>query len=434
MSGSKNHVASPGGVIELSRRIRARELTPSDLVRRYLDRIEACEADVQAWVVVDRERAMAAAEAMTAEQADGRFRGPLHGIPVGIKDICDVAGLPTRCNSKSREDAPPATADSEIVAALRAAGAIVLGKTHTTEFAFYDPSPARNPYNLAHTPGGSSSGSGAAMAAGMVPAAVGTQTVASVNRPAAYCGIAAVKPSTRSYPTYGIATLSPVYDTPGVYAETVADAVRLFECVAPPHMAGQPGPGGKPRVLVLDDPILGEADDEVIAARDATRQRLAEAGHEVIDRTSPVSWDAMQVLQANTVAYEMARVLAPMLDLPPDRMGEKLREAIVAGGEIAYETYLAERHKLDEMRAVFFEGCGPDDVFLWPATPKTAPEGLAWTGDRRYIAPWTALGGSTITMPAGHGRGGLPIGMLLAGMPGCDRATNAHAVALADGA
>ena len=143
----------------------------------------------------------------SARRAEGRLRGPLHGIPVAIKDIIDVEGLPTRANSRSRASRRRPSNDAEIVLALKAQGAIILGKVHTTEFAFFDPSPARNPHNLAHTPGGSSSGSAAAVAAGMAPAAVGTQTVASVNRPAAYCGIAAFKPSTRSLSTFGITPL-----------------------------------------------------------------------------------------------------------------------------------------------------------------------------------------------------------------------------------
>ena len=143
----------------------------------------------------------------SAEAEQGHIRGALHGVPVAIKDIIDVEGLPTRANSRSRASAPPASNDAEIVLALKAQGAVVLGKVHTTEFAYFDPSPARNPHNLAHTPGGSSSGSAAAVAAGMAPAAVGTQTVASVNRPAAYCGIGAFKPSTRSLSVFGITPL-----------------------------------------------------------------------------------------------------------------------------------------------------------------------------------------------------------------------------------
>ena len=174
------------------------------------------------------------------EAAQGRIRGALHGVPVAIKDIIDVEGLPTRANSRSRASAPPASNDAEIVLALKAQGAVILGKVHTTEFAYFDPSPARNPHNLAHTPGGSSSGSAAAVAAGMAPAAVGTQTVASVNRPAAYCGIGAFKPSTRSLSVFGITPLGPSYDTPGFYGWSVDDAVYVYEAVAPSFLRPKP--------------------------------------------------------------------------------------------------------------------------------------------------------------------------------------------------
>ena len=191
-----NFVADPGRVRDLAGAMARKELSPVALVRRYLDRIAEAAPDVQCWREVDGERALAVAAEREREAAQGRLRGPLHGIPVAIKDIIDVEGLPTRANSKSRASIAPAANDAEIVLALKARGAVILGKVHTTEFAYFDPSPARNPHNLAHTPGGSSSGSAAAVAAGMVPASVGTQTVASVNRPASYCGIAAFKPST----------------------------------------------------------------------------------------------------------------------------------------------------------------------------------------------------------------------------------------------
>ena len=228
-------VADPGRVDALAQQIRDGVLSPVDLVQHCIDRIDAVEPQVEAWRELCTDTAFAEAKNLEQEIETGLIRGPLHGIPVGVKDIIDVKGVPTRCNSKSRADIGPATADAEVVAALRTAGAIILGKTHTTEFAFRDPSPARNPHNLAHTPGGSSSGSGAAVGAGMVPVALGTQTMASVNRPAAYCGIAAYKPSTRLMPGGGVAPLSYLYDTVGYYGWNVGDAATVFETICPSH-------------------------------------------------------------------------------------------------------------------------------------------------------------------------------------------------------
>jgi aspartyl-tRNA(Asn)/glutamyl-tRNA(Gln) amidotransferase subunit A len=420
-TSNKSFAASPGSVVEIAASIRAGNTTPSDVVKGYLERIAAVDSVVNAWVSVDDAGALAEASEMTREAARGEFRGPLHGVPVAIKDICDVVGWPTRCNSATRVNAEPATADADIVAALRNAGAIVLGKTHTTEFAYYDPSPARNPHNTDHTPGGSSSGSGAAVGSGMVPAAVGTQTVASVNRPASYCGVSAFKPSTRSMSAYGIAPLAPMYDTPGVYGWNVADAVALYNAVCPPHAHAVEVRASESRVLVLDDPFLGEADDEVIAARDRVADQLRDAGHVVETTASPVSMEMLNDVQGHTTVYELARVHAALLKLPEDQVGSVLRQAVIDGAEITDEIYQKERHKINAMRAEFYDAVRPTDIVLWPSAPATAPAGLEWTGDRRYIAPWTALGGPVVSMPSGLGASKMPIGMLLVGAPGYDR-------------
>lgn len=420
-TSNNSFAASPGSVVEIAANIRAGNTTPSDVVQGYLERIAAVDSAVNAWVSVDDAGALSEASEMTREAARGEYRGPLHGVPVAIKDICDVAGWPTRCNSATRANAGLATADADIVAALRNAGAIVLGKTHTTEFAYYDPSPARNPHNTDHTPGGSSSGSGAAVGAGMVPAAVGTQTVASVNRPAAYCGVSAFKPSTRSMSAYGIAPLAPMYDTPGVYGWSVADAVAVYNAVCPPHAHAVEIRERTPRVLVLDDPFLGEADGEIITARDRVAAQLREAGHVVETIISPISMEALNDVQGHTTVYELARVHAALLEFPEDQVGSVLRQAVIDGAEITDEIYRKERHEINAMRAAFYDVVGPTDIVLWPSAPTTAPAGLEWTGDRRFIAPWTALGGPVVSMPSGFGAGDMPIGMLLAGAPGYDR-------------
>ena len=183
-------IQNPGHIRDLSAAMAKGEITAEALVRRYLDRIAAVDGQVKAWIHVLADAALAEARALDAERKAGRLRGPLHGIPVGIKDVIDVRGLPTRANSPSRADIAPASADATVVAHLRAAGAIILGKLHTTEYAFFQSlPPTRNPWDVARTPGGSSAGSGAAIAAGMVPLALGTQTAGSVNRPAAYTGV-----------------------------------------------------------------------------------------------------------------------------------------------------------------------------------------------------------------------------------------------------
>lgn len=427
-------VQDPGRVRALAGDIAAGRLSPVALVERYLARINEADPHVQCWRQVDGAQALAQARLREAETKAGRSRGALHGVPFAVKDIIDVEGLPTRCNSRSRADVAPATADAEIVLALRRLGAIPLGKVHTTEFAFFDPSPARNPHNLEHTPGGSSSGSAAAVAAGMAPIALGTQTVASVNRPAAYCGIAAFKPSTRSLSTFGIAPLAPSYDTVGFYGYTVDDAVAAFEALCPAFL---PPPAALParlRLVVPEDPHLAEATADVRASMTRVELSLAAAGHDIARRASPISFARLFAIQRQTMLYEAGRALAHLRGAPAGSVGEKILGAVGDGLAIAAADYLDMRREIDHLRHDFFAAFPDADLFLWPAAPDGAPKGLAWTGDPRFISPWTALGGPIVTMPAGTTTAGLPLGCLITGRPGSDRFLARAAPSLAQAA
>ncbi len=422
MSEIPNTVSDPGRVDALAQAIRDGELSPVDLVQGYLDRIETVEPQVEAWRELCGDAALKEAAILETEIQSGTIRGPLHGIPVGVKDIIDVLGVPTRCNSKSRANAGPATADAEVVAALRIAGAIVLGKTHTTEFAFRDISPARNPYNLAHTPGGSSSGSGAAVSAGMVPVALGTQTMASVNRPAAYCGISAFKPSTRLMPGGGVFPLSYLYDTVGYYGWSVADSASVFEAICPSHarMHGIAASDAPLNITVLHDRVLDSADADIHKSIENTEARLKEAGHNVTRQDSPIDIAGLQEHHRLTMEYDAGHTRKDLLDEPEGSVGDFLCEALRRGLATSDEAYFAGRRQIDHARHTFFNHFPGTDAFIWPATPKTAPEGLAWTGDASYISPWTTLGGPVVTMPVGLSSENMPIGCLVAGAPGCD--------------
>ena len=431
-ANSYKFAADPGRVRDLADQIVGKTLSPVALVQRYLDRITAADPQVQCWRQLDAERALETAREREREAAQGSIRGPLHGVPVAIKDIIDVEGLPTRANSRSRAGAPPASGDAEIVLALKRAGAIILGKVHTTEFAFFDPSVARNPHDIRHTPGGSSSGSAAAVAAGMVPIAVGTQTVASVNRPAAYCGIAAFKPSTRSLSTYGITPLGPSYDTPGFYGWSVADAIEAFAAIAPPFLTA-PAPL-RPAMLTVcipDDPHISDAIPEMKAALARFADAFASAGHAVTRPASPISFERLCNLQRSTMAYEAGRALRHLLAEPAGSVGAKLTDLIREGLAIAPGRYLDERSAIDHMRETLFAKLTAD-LFLWPAIPASAPQGLSWTGDPKYIAPWTALAGPIVSLPAGLAGNGLPIGCIVASRPGSDLAMCAWARQLAE--
>jgi aspartyl-tRNA(Asn)/glutamyl-tRNA(Gln) amidotransferase subunit A len=389
---------------------------------------------LQCWRQVDGERALLVAAEREREAAQQRIRGPLHGVPVAIKDIIDVEGLPTRANSASRAAAAPASNDAEVVLALKAKGAVVLGKVHTTEFAYFDPSPARNPHNLAHTPGGSSSGSAAAVAAGMAPTAVGTQTVASVNRPAAYCGIGAFKPSTRSLSTFGITPLGPSYDTPGFFGWSVDDAAYVYQAIAPSFQSPPRSPLRlKPTVCIPDDPHIGDAIPQMKAALRRCADAFAAAGHAVELVKPPIAFERLFRIQLSTMAYEAGRALKALLDQPPSRVGDRLLALIREGLAITPQRYLDERAEIERMRETFFASLKAD-IFLWPAAPATAPAGLASTGDPKYISPWTALGGPIVSMPAGRADNGLPVGCILSSRPGTDLDMCAWARALDDAA
>jgi aspartyl-tRNA(Asn)/glutamyl-tRNA(Gln) amidotransferase subunit A len=415
-------VGDLGRLQALASDIASGALSPVDLVERCLERIAEIDPAVQCWRVVDGDRARAVAEERLAEARAGRTRGLLHGIPIGVKDVIDVAGLTTLANSKSREGCRPADADAEIVLALKRQGAIILGKVHTTEYAFFDPSPARNPHKLAHTPGGSSSGSAASVAAGMVPLALGTQTVASVNRPASYCGISAFKPSTRSTAMYGITPLAPSYDTVGFMAKTVDDAVYAFTAAAAPFACATQGaePEAALQIVVPEDPHLDDCDDAIVRALDRAASELAAAGHKVDRVAAPIDFAHLCKLQRATMLYEAGRALAFLLAFPEEAVGAKLRQAILDGQAIAESTYLDARAEIDAMRTTFWSAMA-ETTCLWPANPQTAPEGLAWTGDPKYISPWTALAGPVVSVPLGLAPDGLPIGALISSAPGTDR-------------
>ena len=426
-------VQDPGRIRDLAEAIRNKDLRPTDLVQRYLDRIGEVQPVAEPWREVDSDGALATAAERSAQAERGEILGPLHGIPFGVKDIIDVQGLPTRCNCKALQNRPPAAADAEVVLSLKAAGAIVLGKVHTTEFAFFDPSPARNPHDTDHTPGGSSSGSAAAVASGTVPMALGTQTMASVNRPAAYCGISAFKPSTRSMCGFGVAPLAPSFDTVGFYGATVDDAVYAYEAAAVSHTraaAPRPDETTKARIVVIDDPLVSDCGADMQATFDAEAERFRSLGYAVERRPSPVPFDRLRKLHWDAMVYEAARALAWLKDYPEKDVGSRLREALEEGAAIPAERYIAGRAEINRLRHAFFDAFDVMDAFFWPATPEAAPKGLASTGEPKYIAPWTVLGGPLVTLTTNGTSNGLPLGCILGGYPGMDLRTGALARAL----
>ena len=412
-------VGSFGRIGALAADIAAGRVASAELVERALARIAQVDGAVQAWAVVLADAARAAARARDTEARAGRLRGPLHGIPVGVKDVIDVAGVPTRANCRARADLPPAAADATVVAHLRAAGAVILGKTHTTELAYFESvPPTRNPHDLARTPGGSSAGSAAAVASGTVPLALGTQTAGSVNRPAAYCGIGAFKPSTLAVGGSGVVPLAPSFDTVGAFAASAADAAVLAAAFAPAHLhLGSGARTPADRIVVLRDPWLARADAETQAALDAFATRLATAGLRVEEAASPVSLEEVWAAHRTVLLAELGRCHG---GLPADRLAPRLAADIATGRAITEDDYHDALATLAARRMAFWHGFAEGDALLLPAAPAVAPVGMA-TGDASFIVPVTALGGPAASVPAGLGAAsGMPVGALLTASPGAD--------------
>jgi aspartyl-tRNA(Asn)/glutamyl-tRNA(Gln) amidotransferase subunit A len=393
-------------------------IDPVLLLKVSLARIDAVERSVQGFRLIDRDGAMARAERLRQEAASGRVRGPLHGVPVAIKDVIDVAGFPTRAGSKTREGIAASTADATVVAQLRAAGAVIVGKAHTTEFAFFEgPPPTRNPHDLTRTPGGSSSGPAAVVAAGMVPLSVGTQTAGSVSRPAAYCGIAAFKPSTLGWPAFGIVPFAPSFDTPGVFAYRVADATAAARVLMQPFLQATAAPAAL-RLAVVDDPVLEAASGAVRATIQSATEKLRAAGRPVSSFPAPIPLGQIAAWHKTMTDYELARAhpfLAASNDVAPG-----LAEAGRRGAAIADDDYETAVRAIAAARVAFWSAAEDFDALIFPAAPDIAPVGTK-TGDPRFIIPFTALGGPIVSVPLGFDQG-LPLGLMLCGAPGTDSA------------
>lgn len=412
-------VRDPGRVRDLAAAMAAGTLTSEALVRRCLDRIAEVDDQVQAWIHVLGEEALAAARVLDAERRAGTLRGPLHGIPVAVKDVIDVRGLPTRANSPSRADIAPATADATVVAHLRAAGAVVLGKVHTTEFAYFQSlPPTRNPWDLARTPGGSSAGSGAAIASGTVPLALGTQTAGSVNRPAAYTGVGAFKPSTLAIGGVGVVPLAPSFDTVGAFGATAQDAAYLAAGYAADHLGLASSRAVMPRIVVLEDPLVARLAVPAMAARIAALvEGLGGAGLALRHAAAPASLEEMLAAHRRVMLAELGRTHAL---LPQGRIAPRIASDIAAGLAIPDADYHADLRALAVLRSAFWAGFAPDELVLLPAAPDVAPEG-GTTGDPSFVIPTTVLGGPVATLRAGvAAASGMPVGALLFGPPGAD--------------
>lgn len=400
-------------------------------VENALGAIEKLDPQLHAWVLVDQEGARRAAEELTAEVESGKNRGPLHGMPVGIKDIVDVRGMPTRAGSTLTDDRL-AERDAPVVAALRKAGAVILGKTVTVEFACFDPPPTLNPWSkdLTHTPGGSSSGSAVAVATGMCEAAIGTQTGGSLVRPSSYCGIATCKPTFGRVSRDGVYPVSHEFDHVGPMARTVAQLEAMLQClpvsadfVPPDGTAGErdkaetPAWRGEhgPRLGLIEPFFMEIADETVRRLTEASLQRLRESGATVVSVDCPVDFFAVQSMHRSIMSVEAATVHRRLFAEQREGYGPMITVLLDEGLQAKGVDYSEVLGRLRTYRRAVVRLLDGVDALIVPSTHTTAPPSLSTIGTSEFQAPWSCAGLPVVSMPCGLDDAGLPAAVQLIG-------------------
>lgn len=382
--------------------------TSEALMRACLERISERDPSIEAWEFLDPAMALAAARARDA--APGK--GPLHGVPVAIKDIIDTATMPTGYGSWIYSGHRPGT-DASCVSALRAAGAVIMGKTVTTEFATFRPGKTRNPHNREHTPGGSSSGSAAAVASGMAPIALGTQTVGSIIRPAAFCGTVGFKATQGLLDLTGVKPLAPALDSLGCFTRSVRDAALWFSV-----LSGQPpAPRCKrpPKVALVRSAQWHEASAESRGALEAAAATLGQAGIVVTEPVLPEAFNALVECQNIVFSRGACVALAQEWAEHRDALSPQLVEVLAYGESISQGALAEAEATAAACRRALKDLFQEVDVILTPAAPGEAPPGLTATGDPMFNRTWTLMLGPCATLPSATGPTGLPVGVQLVG-------------------
>ena len=400
-------------------RLRAGELTSADFTAALLARTESLEKTIHAFAWLDRGHALTAANAADAQRAAGIKPGRLHGVPIGVKDIFATAGIPTGMGSPAFAGFVPEKSAAMVVRA-EAEGAFTFGKTVTAELAYFTSGPTRNPWNPAHTPGGSSMGSAAAVAAGMLPLAFGTQTNGSVIRPAAFCGCVGFKPGEGTLATTGIQPFSPTLDQPGLLARSVEDVALAFAALregpeASRTEAWPPPLGRPPRLAAVRSQVWSQAEPAAQQSFIETLARLRTAGAEVIETELPTAFEGAHGVHRTIMAYEAARTLGALQSQQRAKLSAVLNRFLDEGraiGAAAHAEALVQRQTL---RAGFGPFLAGFDAIVTLPTRGEAPATLEHTGDPVFCTIWTLLGVPALTLPVGFGPQSLPLGLQVVG-------------------
>ena len=413
-------------VVEAAEMIRCRDISAMELMEGLLARCDAMDNALKVWVTLDGDAAMVAARERDRELAGEGPRGPLHGVPVGIKDIYFTRGVLTTSGSKIYSEFVP-DYDATTVALLKRAGAVIMGKAVTTEFACGDPSPTVSPWNAAHTPGGSSSGSAVGAAVGMFPAALGSQTGGSIVRPSSYNGIVGLKPTFGRVSRYGVYPVSESLDTMGPMVRSVADAALMLNALAG-HDIDDPDSSERPtedyleaaqskikppRIGLVRQFFMEQCDDETRANTESVAAMLEEAGATVEEVTLPANFDEALRAQRTLMSVEASQVHEDNFAVRADDFSANVHGLVEQGMGTPALTYLKAKHFQREFARGVQAGMTGFDALLMPTTPAPAPPSRETTGDPKFQSPWTLGGFPEITLPSGLSEGGMPLGAQL---------------------
>lgn len=400
----------------LARQLARRDITAETVLRSCLERIAEREPQIQAWEFLDADAAIAQARAIDS----GPHQGLLHGIPIGVKDLFDTFDMPTTYGSPIYQGHRP-RADAACVALCRSQGAVMVGKTVTTEFATFKPGKTRNPHRPTQTPGGSSSGSAAAVADYMVPLAFGSQTAASVIRPAAFCGVVGYKPSFGLINRAGVKALSDPLDTIGFFARSVDDVALFAAAANGERVAPELASTDLPRIAMCQTHEWPHADDDTRAAFAHAQSALDGAGIAWRDLQLPLLFSQLLQVQKEVMAFDLAHSLADERLRHPAKLSDGLSQLLSQGQQVSPERHRANLQLAASARAMVPAMLGDADALLAPSAIGEAP-GAEQTGDPVFGRVWTLLGLPCVHLPFFHGRSGLPVGLQLIGRHGEDLA------------